>query len=128
MVTFGRRWRIEPHDVRDAQRLLDELRRYYEGELAGELEAAILARSDPAQVQLRPSVIVRLSSALAPALHRDRVAGPLLAMRIDDTNSVVDEADMEQLMRRFGELGLDPTALTERMDPSPEGSETPTTG
>lgn len=86
--------------------LLDQLRHWYGGELPGEIEALVLAGSvtDPARVE--QAVIVHLPAALAGALRRDRVAGPLLRRPLGFDQAVVDAGDLPLLRSRFTELGI----------------------
>ncbi len=86
--------------------LLDQLRHWYGGELPGEIEALVLAGSVTEPARVEQAVIVHLPAALAGALRRDRVAGPLLRRPLGFDQAVVDRADIPTLRQRFTELGI----------------------
>jgi hypothetical protein len=86
--------------------LLELLRQWYGGELPGEVEAMVLAGSTEEAIRVERAVVVHLPPALAPALRRDRVAGPLLRRPIGFDQAVVEENDLPLLRSRFAELGL----------------------
>jgi hypothetical protein len=95
---------LRPHA--DPEALLAALRLAYGGELPGELETLVRAGARPTSVTGVPALLVRLPEILAPALRRDRVAGPLLRRAVNDTESLVPLEDVPSLRARLEALGV----------------------
>lgn len=97
---------VELRAHRDVDALLEQLRGYYGGDLPGEVEALVRAGAHTEPVEAVPALMLRVPLALAPALRRDRVAGPILRRVVSDTESLVDAADVAALQARLADLGV----------------------
>ncbi len=104
--TAGHRWRIAPEPVDDPDAILDQLRRYHEGELPGELEAAVHAAAGRTECRFEEAVVIHLPADAAASLQRDRVAGRFLGRALAGGQCVVDRRDLPALRARLGELGF----------------------
>jgi hypothetical protein len=102
----GHRWRISPEPVDDADAILDQLRRFHEGELPGELEAAVHAAAGRTECRVEEAVVVHLPADAASSLQRDRIAGRFLGRALEGGQCVVDRRDLEALRARLDELGF----------------------
>lgn len=99
------RWELAPSGVPDPDRLLDELRRHHDGELPGELEAAVHAAGGRVSCWVEEAVVLHLPDEAYDAIRRDRVAGPLVARELVRGQVVVDRRDLPRLRGRLDELG-----------------------
>ncbi len=90
----------------DPEPLLVALRAAFGGDLPGEMETLVRAGARPSPVTGVPALLVRLPEALAAALRRDRVAGPLLRRAVNETESLVPHEDVPALRARLEGLGL----------------------
>jgi hypothetical protein len=104
--TAGHRWRITPEPIDDPDAILDQLRRYHEGELPGELEAAVHAAAGRTDCRFEEAVVIHLPADAAASLQRDRVAGRFLVRALPDGQCVVDRRDLPALRARLDELGF----------------------
>jgi hypothetical protein len=104
----GLRWTLRPPPVPNAEALLDQLRRYCEGELPGEIEAAVHAAAGRAKWSMSPVLLVQLPAEQMAALRRDRVAGEILRLSLDEERAVVSPAELDRLKQRLQDLGLEP--------------------
>ncbi len=102
---IAHRWEISPSGVGEPDQLLDELRRYHDGELPGELEAAVHAACGRVRCWVEEAVVLHLPDEATDAIRRDRVAGPLVARELVRGQCVVDRRDLPLLRRRLDELG-----------------------
>ena len=89
----------------DATTLVERLRHYFGGELPGEIEALVLS-SDAARARVESAWVVHLPPALAGALRRDWIAGPLLRRAVTSEEVVVAAEDLPRLRERLKELGV----------------------
>jgi hypothetical protein len=102
----GWRWTIAPEAVPDTDHTLDRLRRYHDGELPGELEAAVLGAAGQPLCRVVEAVVVYLPTQAAAALRRDRVAGALLTRSVAPDVCVVDRGQLSTLQSRMTALGF----------------------
>ena len=102
----GHRWRIAPEPIDDPDAILDQLRRYHEGELPGELEAAVHAAAGRTDFRFEEAVVIHLPADAAASLQRDRVAGRFLVRSLPGGQCVVDRRDLPALRARLDELGF----------------------
>jgi len=100
------RWTLAPGPVEDAERLLDELRRFADGELPGAVEAAVRARAGAEAAVLEPIFALRLPADLLEPLLRDPELGPLLAQRTPDGRALLDAAALPAVQARLRALGV----------------------
>lgn len=107
------RWRLAPRDVRDPDRLLDQLRRYHEGPLPGDVEAAVQAAGGRVHCWIEEAVVIHLPPEATDALRRDPVAAPLLIRLVGEGQCLVDRRRLPTLEARLTALGF-------RLGPSPD--------
>jgi hypothetical protein len=86
--------------------LLARLREFHGGDLPGDLETLVLAGGGLTPAHAVDAVILRLPPEVAPALRRDRVAGPLLRRTLGPDECVVARADLPVLRARLQALGV----------------------
>ncbi len=103
---LGWRWEIAPEALDDPADFLNTLRRFHEGPLPGELEAAVLGATGTLTARSEACTMLVLPEAAADALCRDRVAGPLLTRRLDARTCVVLACDIHVLRQRLEWLGF----------------------
>lgn len=107
------RWRLSPRPTRDADRLLDQLRRYHEGALPGDVEAAVQAAGGRRHCWTEDAVVIHLPPEATDALRRDPVAAPMLTRQVAEGQCLVDRRRLPALEARLVALGF-------RLGPSPE--------
>lgn len=92
-----------PARIADPARLLDRLRRFHDGPLPGQLEAAVWGAS-AADLRLVRALRIDAPPAALDALRRDRVLAPLL--RGGGGVLLVDAADLPVVQARLLRLGF----------------------
>lgn len=103
---LGWRWEIAPEAMDDPEAFLETVRRFHDGPLPGELEAAVLGASGTLNAVARACTLLVLPDVAADALCRDRVAGPLLTRRLDARTCIVLDADLPVVRQRMEWLGF----------------------
>lgn len=100
------RYRIEPRPTDGVDALLFQLRRHHVlPDLPASLEVRIRAANGLDSLRTEASVTIDLPHAVADALLRDPIAGPLLARRVGD-QAFVREDDLGALRERLAQLGV----------------------
>ncbi|MCB9763052.1 MAG: hypothetical protein H6739_24845 [Alphaproteobacteria bacterium] len=102
------RYALTPRPGYDQEVLLETLRRLHpDGELPGEMEAAVLAVHGLPACTVEEAVVIHLPERAAGALRRDRVAAQMLQRSIAPTQCIVSRTDLPALRKRFAELGIE---------------------
>lgn len=100
------RWRLRPSPIPDPDHFLDQLRRYSDGDVPGDVEAAVHAAGGRSRCRVEPSVILHLPEPAALALQRDPVVGALLKRQVAPGAVVVRQDGLAQVLERLALLGF----------------------
>jgi len=101
------RYSIAPGVLPDPEATLRGLAKHSpEGQVPGQLEAAIWAANGEAGFQTEEALVVHLPAKASESLRRDPVSGPLLHTTIDERSSIVRRKDLAALEMRLVQLGF----------------------
>jgi len=99
------RWLIAPSGIQEPDSVLDELRRYHEGEIPGELEAAVHAAGGRVRCWTEEAVVLHLPDEAYDALRRDRVIAHHVARELVRGQCIVARAELPTIQARLDDLG-----------------------